>query len=39
MVKKNVPPDNAIMSKLIYWLCKNGMVQEERKLFDELKKG
>jgi pentatricopeptide repeat protein len=39
MVKKNIPPDNAITSTLIYWLCKNGMVQEARKLFDELEKG
>jgi pentatricopeptide repeat protein len=37
IVKKNMPPDNMIT--LIYWLWKSGMVQEARKLFDELEKG
>ncbi|CAD6340469.1 unnamed protein product [Miscanthus lutarioriparius] len=39
MVRKNVPPDNTVVSTLIYWLCKNGMIQEARKLFDELERG
>jgi pentatricopeptide repeat protein len=39
MVKKNVPPDNTVVSTLIYWLCKNGMVLEARRLFDELGRG
>ncbi|CAN7087598.1 unnamed protein product [Brassica oleracea var. botrytis] len=35
----NCIPDNALLSTLIHWLCKDGRVTEARKLLDEFEKG
>ncbi|KAH0875635.1 hypothetical protein HID58_072997 [Brassica napus] len=39
MLKNNCMPDNALLSTLIHWLCRDGRVTEARKLLDEFEKG